>query len=125
MNKCLNCEKETKNPKYCSMDCQFLYRNREKGIQIEQGLVKDPRTLKRWLKEHYGWKCSICGIEEWREQEAPLILDHIDGNSENCYPSNIRFVCPNCDALLPTYKARNKGNGRYSRRQRYAEGKSF
>ena len=38
--------------------------------------------------------------------------------------SNLRLVCPNCDSQLPTYKNRNKGNGRHSRRVRYSKGKS-
>jgi hypothetical protein len=54
-----------------------------------------------------------------------LVLDHIDGNSENNRRDNLRLVCPNCDSQLPTFKMRNKGKGRYSRRQRYAEGRSY
>jgi len=38
---------------------------------------------------------------------------------------NLRLVCGNCDMLLPTYKSKNKGNGRHNRRKRYAEGKSY
>lgn len=64
-------------------------------------------------------------ISEWNLKEIPLIMDHIDGNSYNSSLKNLRFICPNCDALLPTYKGRNKGNGRYSRRKRYKEGKSY
>ena len=37
---------------------------------------------------------------------------------------NLRLICPNCDALLPTFAGRNRGNGRVYRRLRYAEGKS-
>lgn len=55
----------------------------------------------------------------------PLVLDHIDGNAENGVLTNLRLVCPNCDAQLPTFKNRNKGNGRASRRQRYAAGQSY
>jgi hypothetical protein len=52
-------------------------------------------------------------------------MDHIDGNSENNHLSNLRLVCGNCDMLLPTYKSKNKGNGRAYRRERYANGKSY
>ena len=39
--------------------------------------------------------------------------------------NNIELLCPNCHAQTPTYKGKNKGNGRYSRKLRYQEGKSY
>lgn len=54
-----------------------------------------------------------------------LVLDHIDGNPDNNHRDNLRLVCPNCDSQLPTFKSRNRGNGRSFRRQRYHEGKSY
>lgn len=36
----------------------------------------------------------------------------IDGNSDNGKVVNLRLICRNCDGLLPTFAARNKGNGR-------------
>lgn len=84
-------------------------------------------ACKRVLRQVRGWKCELsdCGITVWNGQEVPLILDHIDGHSENHIYSNLRLVCGNCDMLLPTYKARNIGNGRHARRQRYASGQSY
>lgn len=55
----------------------------------------------------------------------PLILDHVDGDSDNWYLTNLRLVCGNCDMQLPTYKSKNWGNGRASRRKRYADAKSY
>lgn len=54
-----------------------------------------------------------------------LVLDHIDGDASNNRRGNLRLICPNCDSQLPTYKARNRGRGRHSRRQRYANGQSY
>jgi len=59
------------------------------------------------------------------DKPIPLVLDHIDGNSENWAIENLRLVCGNCDMLLPTYKSKNRGRGRAYRRDRYASGKSF
>lgn len=61
------------------------------------------------------------------EQKVPIIkiVDYIDGNSGNWYFNNLRLVCGNCDMQLPTYKSKNKGNGRHYRIQRRKDGLSF
>lgn len=50
-----------------------------------------------------------------KTKEVPLVADHTDGNWRNNKEENLRLVCPNCDALSPTYAGSNKGNGRPSR----------
>jgi len=55
----------------------------------------------------------------------PLILDHINGNSDDNVLLNLRVICNNCDALTDHYKGKNVGNGRAKRRQRYKDGKSY
>jgi len=65
------------------------------------------------------------GADEWQGRPLVLVLDHVDGDADNNHRINLRMVCPNCDSQLPTYKNRNAGQGRFSRRRRYAEGKSY
>jgi hypothetical protein len=67
----------------------------------------------------------MCGIIEWGGKPLIVIMDHINGNSDDWSLSNLRLICSNCDTLTPTYKSRNKGKGRYYRRMRYTQGKSF
>lgn len=111
--------------KFCSNRCQQDKAWAErKEIILSDGEARGG-TSKRFVRERDGNKCSICGLETWCGKPAPLVLDHIDGNSENNQLENFRLVCGNCDMQLPTYKGRNKGNGRAWRRARYAEGKSY
>lgn len=52
-------------------------------------------------------RCSECGISKWRGVPAPLQVDHIDGDRINNNLRNLRFLCPNCHALTPTFAGRN------------------
>ena len=87
--------------------------------------IKNDGSRRKFLLRTCSHQCEICKITEWQNQPTPLVMDHIDGNPDNNDRSNFRLICPNCDALLPTYKGKNTGNGRASRRKRYAEGKSY
>lgn len=130
---CLHCGaivKRTLNT-YCSNKCQAAYRNNQYIAQWVAGAKSGgtnknnlSREVRKWLFAQSD-SCAICGLSEWRGQPIPRLADHIDGDYTNNRPENIRIICHNCDALLPTYKNRNKGRGRFTRRQRYAEGKSY
>lgn len=129
---CIFCSKTCKRnaDKYCSLECQAKQRWNiiKQKIDQEQGVYsKNPRQAKRYLLETHGHKCAIpnCGISEWHGKPVLLICDHINGNSGDWNLTNLRLICSNCDAQTPFYKARNKGNGRHSRRQRYKDGKSY
>ncbi|MDB5189239.1 MAG: endonuclease [Parcubacteria group bacterium] len=125
-DKCRVCLKETERAGYiyCSNTCQMGFQH-EKYIQDwkvgkESGLIAMGVVslhVKRYLREKYGNKCCIC---EWsmtnpKSGVVPLVADHIDGNWRNNSEENLRLVCPNCDALSPTYAALNKGKGRPDR----------
>jgi len=123
---CLYCQKITTNSKFCSHQCNKKYGWEKRKREIEETeIIPERRVGIRYLKEIRGDKCEICGIMEWRNKKLVMIMDHIDGNANNNTILNLRLICPNCDSQTSTYKGRNKGNGRFSRRQRYAAGKSY
>jgi hypothetical protein len=48
--------------------------------------------------------CELCGQGElWRGRVMGLILDHINGVSNDNRIENLRIVCPNCAATLETH----------------------
>ena len=56
------------------------------------------------------YKCSLCSQDEnWRGHKISLILDHINGVNNDYRLENLRFVCPNCNASLPTFCRGSKG----------------
>lgn len=85
------------------------------------------KTIKRYLISKFGEKCMEC---EWNlinpfSGKIPIELEHIDGNSENNTIENVKLLCPNCHSLTKTFRSLNKGNGRYNRRERYKNKKSY
>ena len=73
--------------------------------------------VKRYLRRKFGNKCVLCGWATINPKinQVPLVADHIDGNWRNNTENNLRLLCPNCDALTPTYAGLNRGNGRKGR----------
>ena len=122
---CVCCGSQTKNKKFCNIKCFFIDKKKQTETCIEKGKKVTNDTFKAYLINKNGHKCQMCSFSEWGNKPILLILDHIDGNSDNCSLENLRLICSNCDTLTPTYKGRNKGNGRFSRRKKYAQGLSY
>ncbi len=72
------------------------------------------RIVRRFLLESANYSCSKCGFNTPHPVDGSSILEinHIDGNSSNHSPDNLEVLCPNHHALTPSYRGRNKGNGR-------------
>lgn len=59
------------------------------------------RLYKEGIKERI---CELCGQDEsWCGKKMSLILDHINGIKNDLRIENLRIVCPNCNATLPTH----------------------
>jgi len=116
---CLTCDTEHitlpyKKKKFCNQSCMGLFTKNITQEKFENGEIFTRGTIRGILYKQDAC-CSICGVSEWQGSKIPLEVDHIDGNAGNNLPSNVRLLCPNCHSITPTWKARNKGNGRASR----------
>lgn len=107
--------------KYCNNKCQNAYQRNQKLLSNTASI----RTIKKFLIETRGYKCSKCGISEWMNESITLEMEHIDGDSSNNQLENLTLLCPNCHSQTSTFRAKNKGRGRHSRMQRYRDGKSY
>lgn len=69
----------------------------------------------RLIKEGYFLpKCSNCNLDSWLDNPIPLELDHKNGNNLDNSLENLRLLCPNCHALTPNYRGKNKCHQRDS-----------
>ncbi|MFJ8348950.1 HNH endonuclease [Streptomyces sp. NPDC094153] len=63
------------------------------------------RLIDAGLKEH---RCEECRLTEWQGKPIPLEVDHLNGIANDHRIDNLRLLCPNCHALTPTWRGRNK-----------------
>lgn len=116
---CINCNKEftyghSKTGKYCSNKCNGEHKSKLYKEAWYTGELKrvERSTIRRYLSEDRGYACEVCQISEWNKKPITLHVDHIDGNSSDDRPTNVRLICPNCHSQTEFLGAANKGRGR-------------
>lgn len=109
---CLSCNAHIKpKRKFCNVWCQNEHTWKTKYLpRVLSGRCNhDNPALKTYLKCEGKYYCAECGLKpEWNGKVLSLQLDHIDGNSDNNFPENLRFLCPNCHTQTPTYGSKMK-----------------
>lgn len=104
----------TKLNKYCGPKCEGAWRWKNIKIpDIEAGKMSSSCSgiLKKYLREKFGDNCSICRqLPVWNGAPLQLQLDHIDGNSDNSFPINLRLLCPNCHTQTDNFGSRGQGS---------------
>lgn len=93
---------------------EALRRNQRTARPLSEVLVEGSSFSRVQLKKRLyaeGVKrpvCEMCGQGEmWRGRRLSLILDHVNGVSDDNRLANLRIVCPNCAATLDTHCGRN------------------
>lgn len=78
-------------------------------VFVENSPITRGRDLARRLLA-IGWeyRCSWCGIDEWRDKRLILHLDHINGINNDNRLENLRFLCPNCHSQTDTYSNKRR-----------------
>lgn len=108
--------------KFCSNSCyrDYTFLNETLDKFKNNQLLNSVKTVKKCVIHLNGNVCVGCG-NTGTHNDAPLVLqlDHIDGDSDNNSPSNLRLLCPNCHSQTPTYKSRNKNSSRAKYRRKY------
>ncbi len=53
-------------------------------------------------------RCATCGLEPmWQDRPLTLVLDHINGVSNDNRRENLQLLCPNCNSQTATFCGRN------------------
>lgn len=87
---------------------------RFKKYKNKDVFVKDSTYARHRIKQRIieykliPYICSVCEtLPTWEGEKLILVLDHINGINNDNRLKNLRFVCPNCESQLPTYKSKN------------------
>jgi hypothetical protein len=108
--------------KFCNNLCQqkhihkeYVERWKSGEENGRKGLISISSHIRRYLFEKYDSKCMRCGWNSINPStgKSPLEINHKDGDWKNNIEENLELLCPNCHSLEPTYKALNRGKGRY------------
>ncbi len=100
---------------YCSVECKANGKQKKRfSLSIEE--ARTPASIRKVMLRDFGHMCMVCHNTTWLDQPIPIEVDHVNGLSYDNRPENLRLLCCNCHALTPTFRSKNRGNGRKSRR---------
>lgn len=123
-NQCIDCGKEIGRTSKRCYDCYHEYR-RDRSLDLWLNGASSfsspnpcilPVGIRKYLLEESEYACSKCQFNTMHEDGSCILeINHIDGDPTNHIRHNLEVLCPNCHALTPNFRSRNKGKGRLSR----------
>lgn len=71
-------------------------------------------VVRRYILSKFNYSCSVCGFDEKHPTDGGHIveIDHINGVGSDHREVNLTVLCPNHHTMTPTFRGRNRGNGR-------------
>ena len=128
MFNCECCEKECRahpsnSNRFCSRACHKQFDKDERIRKWLAGeltgnygvsVIQTTKWVRQYVLNRANYRCERCGFNTPHPADGQTILEvnHKDGNAANTVPDNLEALCPNCHALTPTYRARNKNGNR-------------
>lgn len=114
--KCSNCQKKTKNKKFCCHKCFSDFCQKKSFDRIRKGKYTETysgnRLLRAFLMQDRGKYCERCKLSTWQNDDIPLNVHHKDGDAKNNVPSNLELLCLNCHGLTENFGCKNKKSAR-------------
>jgi len=93
--------------KFCCAACHREWRYENQLVPIlESGDATNysGSYVRKYLQQRDGDGCGECGQHPFHNGKVlTLQIDHVDGNSDNNEPANLRLLCPNCHSQTATF----------------------